>query len=295
MDRFAASCPCSCHGRGAYAECDPAYPSGCGHLHTSSAEPAGGCPACHRPVADHALCGSCTATLAGDLRQIPGLLVELDTYAAKLDQIGERAGRRSAEIPLGFRPMAAEVADVLHGTLAAWSRHVAGAAGVPLLDVPAESPALLAGWLYGWREFIRHLPAAGQLLDEVAYAVRTTRRAIDRPADQHYAGPCDTCETDLYAGQNAETVKCRECGALYPVPERRAWLLDGLREHLATAAEISQGIGDLYGQPINRNTITQWHRRELLSDHGRTRTGAPLFRIGDVLDLAGRRATRQAG
>lgn len=295
MDRHATLCPCSCHGRGAYAECDPAYPSGCGHLHTRAAPPAGtGCPSCHRPVADNALCTTCTATLVTDLSQVSWLVRELETLAAKLDQIGDRGGRRGAEIPLGFRPMAAEVGDVLRGTLAAWARHVAGEAGVPL--VPAEDPARLAAWLYGWREAIRHLPAAGQLVDEIGYAVRTTRRAIDRPADRVYAGPCDECEADLYAGRTSDTVKCHDCGALYPVAERRAWLLAGVREHLATAGEIAAGIGELYGEPINRKRINQWHTRGLLSDHGRTRReGAPLFRIGDVLELAGRRATRQAG
>jgi hypothetical protein len=224
---------------------------------------------------------------------VPLLARELETIQAKLDRIGERGPRGSSEVPLGFRPMASEIADVLHTTLAVWARHVAVAQGVPLFDVPAEHPTGLAAWLVRWREPIRHLPVAGQLVDEIGYAVKCARRAIDRPGDRIYAGPCDQCETDLYTGHKANTVKCQACGAQYPIKERREWLLRGLREHLATAAEISQGIGDLYGQPINRKTINQWHRRNRLKEHGRTREGAPLFKVGDVLDLAGLGATRQ--
>lgn len=301
-DRFALSCPCSCHGRGTYAECDPAYPAGCGHLHgTRNAAqngrraPGRGCPGCGAGVADGALCGTCTERLTGDLGFVPLLTRELEIIQAKLDRIGERGPRGGSEVPLGFRPMASEVLDVLHTTLAVWARHVAQSQGVPLYDVPAEHPVGLAAWLARWREPIRHLDAVAQLVDEVGYAVKVARRAIDRPMDRVYAGPCDQCETDLYANPKSETVKCPTCGAEYPTGERRKWLLDGLREHLATAAEIAQGIGDLYGQPVNRKTINQWHRRDRLHEHGRTRDGWPLFKIGDVLDLAGQSATRQAG
>lgn len=300
-DRYALSCPCSCHGRGSYAECDPAYMAGCGHLHTvrmpaqnGHRAPGRSCPGCGAGVADNALCGTCTERLCGDLGLVPLLARELEVIQAKQDRIGEKGPRGSSEVPLGFRPMASEIADVLHMTLAVWARHVAQAQGMPLLDVPAEHPVPLAVWLSYWREPIRHLPVAGQLVDEIGYAVKCARRAIDKPGDRIYAGPCDQCGEDLYAGHRSDTVKCKGCGALYPIKDRRVWLLKGLREHLATAAEISQGIGELNGQAINRKTINQWHRRDRLKERGRTRDGWPLFKIGDVLDLASKpAATRQ--
>lgn len=296
MDRHALTCPCTCHGRGPDSPCDPQFPSGCGHLHTpDSAPPADACPGCGRPTGDHSLCPSCTGTLASDLAQVPGLLQELEVYRAKLDRIGERSPRGGSHMPLGYRPMAVEVTDVLHLTLASWAREVATAAGVPLLEVPAEHPGALAVWLAAELEVARHMTTAGQLLDEVGYAVRITRRTIDRPEDRVYAGPCDECPADLYASARSSTVECRNCGALYPVQERRAWLLGALREHLATAAEIAMGLGELYGQTVNRKTINQWHHRDRLIDRGFTRDGWPLFRIGDVLDLAEASATRQAG
>lgn len=303
MDPHAATCPCTCHGRGAYAECDPAYlaEGGCGSLHQQQTRsdrrraPEGCCPVCSRQVADSALCVTCTARFAGDLGAVPLLATQLDVIAAKLDQIGERGPRGGSEVPLGFRPMASEVTDVLHVTLTVWARYTATAAGVPVVTVPDDHPITAAAWLYGWREYIRHLPAVAQLVDEIGYAVTVARRAIDRPPDRQYAGPCDDCKpnVDLYARVGAKIVECRECGKSYPLDARRTWLLQGLREHLATAGEIAAGIGDLYGQPINRRTISMWFNRDRIQSHGVTREGWPLFKIGDVLDLAEQGATRR--
>lgn len=305
MDRYALSCPCTCHGR-PHAPCDPEYPAGCGYVHAALGAcpppptPADGCPGCHQPVEDGALCRSCTKRLADDLAAVDDLSAELETWRVKLDRIGARAPRGGQHVPLGFRPQAVEIADVLHMTLAGWARDVAAAVGDPLYDVPAETPTALAAWLNARIETARHLAAVGAMADEVGYAVRTVRRAIDRPGDRSYAGPCDVelaggqvCDTDLYAYPGADHVVCRGCGARYPMEARRAWLLAGVREHLATAAEISQGIGELHGQPINRRTINVWHHRGRLADHGHTKQGYPLYRIGDVLDLAAQSVTRQ--
>jgi hypothetical protein len=284
VDRYAMTCPCSCHGRGQYAQCDDRYPSGCGHLHGAASGT--GCPACSRPTADHALCPTCTLQLARDLAQVPELAEELETTRTKQDRIGNPSdGRGGGHVPLGYRPTAAEVGAVLHDTLAVWARELAAATGAPLYAVPAEHPVMLAAWLAENCEAARHLALAGQLADEVSYAVRVTRRAIDRPLDRVYVGPCDDCSADLYALPHHERLACRECAAEYLVSARRAWLLDSLREHLATAAEIAAGMGELYGQTVNRKTINVWHHRGRLVEHASTRTGWPLFRIGDVLDL----------
>ncbi|GJF06704.1 hypothetical protein [Pseudonocardia sp. D17] len=301
MDRYALTCSCTCHGRGPSAPCDPEYPAGCGADHVRQHTAATTCPGCHRPVADGALCRGCTTALRDDLAEVAGLSGELDTWRAKLDRIGSRAPRGGQNIPLGYRPAAVEVADVLHMTLAGWARDVAEHTGDPDIPTDPHAPAL-ASWLADRLEAARHLTFAGVLADEVGYAVRTARRAIDRPADRTYAGPCDVelpdgarCDADLYAFPGADHVVCRACGARYLMAERRAWLLDGVREHLATAAEISAGVGELYGQPINRRTITTWHHRNRLPERGRTAQGYPLYRIGDVLDLAASSITRPVG
>jgi hypothetical protein len=286
MARHAHHCPCSCH-RGAGAPCDPEHPAGCGLAHAeAAARDARGCPGCARPTADAALCAACTTSLLADLALIPGLAAELEITRTKQDHIGDPSTRGSQNIPLGYRPMALEIADVLHITLTTWAREVAAAAGSSPLDVPARHPATLAVWLAEHAEHARHLAEAGHLAEEVGYAVRQARRAIDRPPDRAYVGPCDDCTADLYAHPRAEHTACQGCGAVYPVAARREWLLAALREHLATAGEIALGVGDLYGQPVTRKLINLWHHRKHLPERGSTRDGWPLFRIGDVLDLA---------
>jgi hypothetical protein len=287
VDRYATTCPCTCHGRGQYAQCDAEHPNGCGHLHAeAAAAPGPGCPGCLRPTADHALCTSCTRLLSADLAAVEELAEELAVTRSKQDRIGNPDPRGGQHVPLGFRPTAAEVGVVLHETLATWAAELATAKGLPVLDVPAEDPALLAAWIAENCEVVRHLASAGQLAEEIAYAVRTTRRAIDRPLDRVFVGPCDVCSADLYALPHHERLECRECATEYVVNDRRAWLVEALREHLATAAEIAAGVGELCGRSINRKTIAVWYHRERLVEHGTTRNGWPLFRIGDVLDLA---------
>jgi hypothetical protein len=317
VDRYALTCPCTCHGRYA-AECDPRFPAGCGVTHGiaghSGAERAGEgspspapsrhvqdrCPGCDHPVADGALCWTCTGHLAGDLAEVPWLSEELDTWRAKLDRMGGRGKGPSGgnEMPLGYRPMAVEVADVLHLTLARWAAEL-GHTG------PGKAtPAVLADYLAEHAEQARHLAESAKLVDEVGYAVSTVRRAVDRPAERLYAGPCEVmlfeheddedgavCGAQLYASQDAAMVVCEDCGATYTLRERREWLLDGLREHVATAAEIARGVGELYGVTVNRKAINLWHHRNRLLPAGHTDKGSPLFKIGDVLALATQEAT----
>lgn len=292
----ALTCPCECHGHG------PGYPctieGGCGHLHAqaraaelASAGHGPSCVGCGRPTGagDGAyLCVTCTKHLRQDLEEVPELVAELDVTRTKQDRIGNRSGSRSngREQPLGYRPAALEAADVLHVTLAAWCRDVAIMTDRPLLDVPAEDPVACAAFLLRDTEAIRHAAGAGACLDEVRFAVRVGFRAIDRPAEKVYAGRC-TCGTDLYGFLFRREIVCPGCEVTYRTEERRAEMLNALREHLATAAEIAAGIGELYGEPINRKRINQWHSRGRLVEHGVTLDSHdPLFRIGDVLDLA---------
>lgn len=293
MDRHAMTCPCTCHGRGPSAPCDTEYPNGCGHLHAAATGRE--CPGCGSPTADAALCTRCTTALETDLAAVEELAAELETTRTKQDRIGHPDPRGGQHVPLGYRPTAAEVGAVLHETLSAWARELAATAGLPPHAVPSTDTAVLAAWLAEKSQVIRGISWAGQAADEIRYAVRTTRRAIDCPPERVYAGPCDECSADLYALGHAARVVCRHCGAAYLVDDRRGWLLAALREHLATAAEIAAGVGELYGQAVNRKTINVWHHRGRLADHGSTSTGWPLFRIGDVLALAaGQTPTRPA-
>ncbi|MDT7683995.1 MAG: hypothetical protein QOG57_4305 [Pseudonocardiales bacterium] len=151
--------------------------------------------------------------MTSDLEDVPWLVTELDLTRSRQDRIGESGARGGTHVPLGYRPMAAEVADVLGLTLASAARDLALAGRAPRADVRTD-PTLLAGWLLDQREALRweHV-----LADEVRYAVGVTRRAIDRPPERVYLGPCDRCTHDLYASPGDPAVICGECNTTYLV------------------------------------------------------------------------------
>jgi hypothetical protein len=204
-DPHALTCPCSCHGHGHGRPCD--MDGGCGHLHgrpvAEYAALGSHCPGCRRPVRDGLRCVACTDRMTSDLEDVPWLVTELDLTRSRQDRIGESGARGGTHVPLGYRPMAAEVADVLGLTLASAARDLALTGRAPRADVPTD-PTLLAGWLLDQREALRweHVIA-----DEVRYAVGVTRRAIDRPPERVYLGPCDRCTHDLYASPGDPAVR----------------------------------------------------------------------------------------
>lgn len=243
------------------------------------------CQSCACPVADHAnLCKNCADSLDHDLRQVKEIMGDLDVTRSKQDKISSRNARVSGtrERPLGYRPAATAAADLMHLTLAYWARTIAHELG---LTVRGGTTVGLALWLGRHRETIRHHQHAVDLVNQVRSVIGTARDVIDRPPDRIYIGRC-ACGSDLYARERSHQVACPVCRKIHSVADRRAEMLAEIREHLATAAEIAAGIGELHGQQINRKTINKWSSRDRLTVRGYSPEGYPLFRIGDVLDLA---------
>lgn len=243
------------------------------------------CRSCNRPCADNArLCAVCADALCYDLRAVPAAEADLLVTRTKQDAIADRYARVSGSRtrPLGYRPAAVEAADLLHITLLYWGRIIAYARRT---RPPGGTATELAMWLARHRETIRQHEGAAEIVAQIRYAISNARTAVDRPPERVYAGQCG-CGIDLYARKRAQQVKCSGCGTVHSVDERRTEMLNQIREHLATAAEIASGIGELHGQPINRKTINKWSSRDRLVVRGYSAEGYPLFRIGDVLDLA---------
>lgn len=243
------------------------------------------CRACARPVADAArLCAGCADALCYDLRRVAEVMDDLLVTRSKQDAIAEKHARVSGtrDRPLGFRPAASEAADLLRMTLSYWARIVAYARRTP---APGGTAVELAMWLARHRETIRQHDGAGELVGQVRCAIDNARLVVDRPPERIYAGVC-ACGMDLYSREGAQQVKCEGCAVVHSVADRRRQMLDQIREHLATASEIAAGIGELHGQTINRKTINKWNSRDRLIVRGYSAEGYPLFKIGDVLDLA---------
>jgi hypothetical protein len=253
------------------------------------ASPICSAPQCDRPAHDGFLCVSCRDTLRRDLDSVPVLCVDLQVTIAKQDRLGDTDGRSTDERPLPLRLGPMEARRDLTDTLRAWADHVAQRRGVALAS---HEPARTAEWLSMHIGDIQDDPRAGDIADEIGYAVIVAGRAVDKPLQHQYVGPCDKCKADLYAHPKSKVVACRNvpCDAEYNVEERRDWLLEKVEDQLATAAELSRALPNLLQHPLSASAIRGYARR-----HGdklpqkppdaRDPLKTPRYRVGDLLTL----------
>ncbi len=269
-------------------------------------------PQCDRPAAGGFLCGSCLATLRRDLEAVPDLLADLEVTVSRQDKLADPSGRSTDERPLPLRPGPLEARDTLTATLGAWTHHVAARTGTGTRVFGAQASAL---WLLADLDVVRSDPDAGQLADEIGFAVVTARRAVDKRLQRSYLGPCmnelseharkarpgaEFCLHDLYAHPHAVEVTCEAdgCGATWGVAELREWLLGEAEDQLRTATELSRALPDLLRIHITAATIRGWYRHGKIAQHPPVPTSDrpkdPTYRVGDVIDQARKDAERDA-
>lgn len=247
------------------------------------------CDRCDRPVADQAhACTGCTARAAGQLRTIAQVTPAARAVAHGHTSRGPAAagGGFASRVPLDLH--AAARLDTVTGALGTWARHIAAERGIAR---PA-GPDLVAGWLLGHLEWVRHRGEVVELYDDVDHAARVVVAIADGPAPGRYAGPCDTvdpdtgraCGADVTARPGAGVAVCRQCGARYEVAARQAWMRAQVEDRLARPVEIA-GVLLTLGVPVGYSTVARYAARGLIAAHGHDSDGRPLFRIGDVLDV----------
>jgi hypothetical protein len=230
-----------------------------------------------------------------------GLGREIDETVARQTATSAREGGRSSSKPLPFNDRAAKVAHQVQLALARWMRELRDG-DEPL--APADVVAV-AAWLLERVERVAVHPAGARLARDVHRAVEDLRRAVDRPADRWFMGPCDTdgCTeehllveddgrartvrrpTELYATAGAETVTCPRCHAEYAIAERRAWLLAAADDQLAHAELIGRAAPAL-GVDITPSKVRNYAARGRIVAHGKDRHDRPLYRVGDVIAVA---------
>ena len=244
-------------------------------------------PACSFPQHNGYLCRNCADTLTRDLKAIPWLLEELEVTLSRQDCLSESSDRGSDEQPLPLNLRAVEVRIDLNAVLAAWALHVAGR--FDGLDSSVIWTELrLAQYLL---EHVRDMltdPAAGQCADEISDIRRRVQRAIDKPVEQVFAGPCDDCGKDLYAHPSKAEVKCKnpECEAIYPIEARRRWLLGKAEDQLLPATEMSRALSGLLGKPITGSMLRGLAFRGRITAHPPIKKNGPaLYRVGEVRDV----------
>lgn len=212
------------------------------------------CPLCGSGLAPGAeICGGCHAATRGRLRDVPGLLTELDVTLARGGSA--REGRGSAS-RVDYDESASDailaLRTVLHGWVRVWLEETPVPLGQQaavdrLLATTRGQAALLAG------QHLAHRLWAPDLATELRDAVRDAWKAVDRPPDVEFVGWCpDPCGRALYVPEHLATVTCRWCGARWDVEASRAVMLAA-----STGAALTKpGLARLLRVPVG--TLHRW-------------------------------------
>lgn len=255
---------------------------------------------------DRYVCHHCTGRLRALLTDLPDTMAALDGALARQLRFTRQHGSRSTTTPLPYAPAAADAMYVARATTLKLADWVAGVRGHPTPQTWASIARYLIDAL-GW---ITAHPDGPGVVDELTAALTNARRTIDRPADRAFLGTCgaliehDTapidCPEQLYAPTTATTFDCPRCGTTWQVRDRQDAMFEQIRDLLLPAADLARAITGLSRQ-VTFDQIRQWKRRghltPALDENGNPRAnpqGRPLYRVGDVLDLATQRGVSVA-
>lgn len=212
------------------------------------------CPLCRAALAPGAvICGGCHAANRGRLRDVPGLLAELEVTLARGGSA--REGRGSA-VRLDFDEPASAATrwlqTVLHGWVRVWHEETTVSperrpAVDRLLSTTRGQAALLAG------QQLAHRPWVADLAAELRDATRAAWRAVDRPPDVEFVGWCpEPCTRALYVPEGMPQVTCRWCESRWDVEASRAVMLAA-----ATGAALTKpDMARLLRVPVG--TLHRW-------------------------------------
>ena len=219
---------------------------------------------------------------------------------------------------------AANLAWSIQNTLQTWCRHLFEARRFEIPSGPAcrncthrtcqlirargNAQALLLLNL----DAIRTDEAAAAIHDELTSHAESVEHAVDRHDPDIYAGRCDgpdvrvtvadgvlspvagICGLEMFARFGDEKVKCRACGAVYDVADRKERMLAQIDDVWARAHDIANALTSL-AEPVKPETLRQWIARDkeragkgrpqpypVVRQVGIDDDGHALYRVGDV-------------
>ena len=261
---------------------------------------------CGRPTRDTlTMCDTCADSLSKALGEVPWVVDELNTTITRQRAIPTEGSASNAETALPWHEKAGDALRDLKALLVSWALFCEAEAVQHQsprrepLSIDDDSAVALSRWLL-WRVdgLARH-EIGPDAVDEITDAVANCVRMIDRRPDRWYAGPCinlvdeGECGADLYAKRQTGDVKCRKCGAVYDVAERREFLLAEAEDRLADASTLARAVSWLGTEPLTAARVRKWAERGRIVSHGHDGR-RPLYRIGDAIDLLAGGATRSA-
>lgn len=250
------------------------------------------CP-CGRPTRDGAyVCEDCLDGLSKALGNGAWLDDELTTTISKQRAATtDGEGGVSAEKALPYNVDVSEVRDNLRNTLVGWVRvchEEAVRSSDPRGGLPADTITAMTRWLL-WRvDGLAYHQAGHEACDEIAYAVSQATKAIDRPAERQYVGPC-ACGRDLYRKPGKPTVTCRRCETTYNAEALTDSLRDQVMGRLVTAREGATLLSR-FDLSTKQATIDKWRERALVVERGHDAKGKRLYLFDELLTLAARHA-----
>lgn len=256
------------------------------------------CVICSAEVHNSFACADCTRGVEGMISHAGVttdgnlcMLDELDLVMSRQTRSVERVGGRSAEKPLPFDARAAKAHASLAHILSRWAK-------VYGLVNSGRGPRYAASHLL--RQRLASKPDILWLHVELKHAMETAQAAIDRPPNRTYIGVCSAprnddshCSAELYANEGEQQLVCPLCSATHSVSDRRDVLMTAVEDVLATATEITRAV-HLFNEPIRVGRIYNWKYTGRLEPRGFDDRGAPLYRIGDVLALVRKTASRDS-
>jgi hypothetical protein len=214
------------------------------------------------------------------------LLDELDVQMSRQARMTSRFGGASAETPMPYDARAAKAHSALSDVLTSWARHYGARGGA--LAGPRRSASWLRGRLPDIMTSVDVEVMHADLTESIARAVAI----IDRKEPKDYVGVCSVetmegpCRAELYAPQETPTLTCPVCGTVHDVKARRSIMLDAARDLRFNATDLAR-ITCIYGGRITPDHIYKWKHRGRLIPRTINMEGQPLYRLGDVLELAG--------
>lgn len=271
------------------------------------------CGCCGRPTPDGYACAACGIEKPQrHLGEIGDLLpVALDVAYGQTARTQTGGGGGGGEPRLELNLSAKARLDKVGNALTTWTRHIAEERGLreptagtysvyAMSDDPIE---FAAQWLDEHCEWMRHRAEVDEFVRDVAECAAVMRGLAAGPRERVYLGPCGAprldeltvidpvtgepvqrpvevaCDTPLYGRLGASKATCRTCGAEHVPDQRIQERAELAGQYTYTAAEIA----DAY-PALRANTITKWHGRGLLVNHGTE--GRPLYDVAEVLQVA---------
>lgn len=181
-------------------------------------------------------------------------------------------------------------------------------AGVRARRHPAANVVSRINYIARHFQWIITQAFAPQMFDEFRDLENRLKRMTDTRPERWYAGRCSAetingaCPAELYATTERGQIKCRTCGTLHDVADRRDFLLDQAKDYLVTATEAAGALlawTDYDGSEKKLvDRIGKWRTRGLIEARGTVAHGErvrTLYRLGDLQDrMVADAQTRQA-